>query len=209
MDDAKLFSKRNVLKFSFESALIVGSIFFALFLDEYRGQLEQDRLRDRALATVSNEIKRNLELVEEGIPNHQSILEKLDKALRDESYKVQLLTNNISLSLSNLIMPDGVSSSGWVDDSAWLALRFSSAFSNLDFDTVLVLSKVYNSQESGIEGTLEDVLTLLSSRELLEKENIDITLTLLRNIFHELVAQEEDILLRYKNALSEIEAITL
>jgi hypothetical protein len=209
MDDAKLFSKRNVLKFAFESALIVGSILFALFLDEYRGQLEQDRLRDRALATVSNEIKRNLELVEEGIPNHQSILEKLDKALRDESYKVQLLTNNISLSLSNLIMPDGVSSSGWVDDSAWLALRFSSAFSNLDFDTVLVLSKVYNSQESGIEGTLEDVLTLLSSRELLEKENIDITLTLLRNIFHELVAQEEDILLRYKNALSEIEAITL
>ena len=209
MDDAKLFSKRNVLKFTFESALIVGSILFALFLDEYRGQLEQDRLRDRALATVSNEIKRNLELVEEGIPNHQSILEKLDKALRDESYKVQLLTNNISLSLSNLIMPDGVSSSGWVDDSAWLALRFSSAFSNLDFDTVLVLSKVYNSQESGIEGTLEDVLTLLSSRELLEKENIDITLTLLRNIFHELVAQEEYILLRYKNALSEIEAITL
>ena len=158
---------------------------------------------------MSNEIKRNLELVEEGIPNHQSILEKLDKALRDESYKVQLLTNNISLGLSNLVMPDGVSSSGWVDDSAWLALRFSSAFSNLDFDTVLVLSKVYNSQESGIEGTLEDVLTLLSSRELLEKENIDITLTLLRNIFHELVAQEEYILLRYKNALSEIEAITL
>ena len=35
MDDAKLFSKHNILKFAFESALVVGSIIFALFLDEY------------------------------------------------------------------------------------------------------------------------------------------------------------------------------
>ncbi len=91
-----------------------------------------------------------------------------------------------------------------INDSAWQALKSSNAFSNIDFDTMLSLSKVYNLQATGVESVLKVILETLASREALRKKDLEVTLLLLRNGFNELVLQEIFLIKNYEATLIEI-----
>ncbi len=201
MESPKFLTKQNVLKLSFESGLIVLSVLLALFLNEYRSQLKDDRLTEQALMKVANELKTNTETVKGWLPHHKEILNNLQDALENDSIKTSLL-NKSEVSFRSL-MPRGIFER-LINDSAWQALKSSNAFSNIDFDTMLSLSKVYNLQATGVESVLKVILETLASREALRKKDLEVTLLLLRNGFNELVLQEIFLIKNYEATLIEI-----
>ena len=201
MESPKFLTKQNVLKLSFESGLIVLSVLLALFLNEYRSQLKDDRLTEQALMKVANELKTNTETVKGWLPHHKEILNNLQDALENDSIKTSLLNKSV-VSFRSL-MPRGIFER-LINDSAWRALKSSNAFSNIDFDTMLSLSKVYNLQATGVESVLKVILETLASREALRKKDLEVTLLLLRNGFNELVLQEIFLIKNYEATLIEI-----
>ena len=201
MESPKFLTKQNVLKLSFESGLIVLSVLLALFLNEYRSQLKDDRLTEQALMKVANELKTKTETVKGWLPHHKEILNNLQDALENDSIKTSLL-NKSEVSFRSL-MPRGIFER-LINDSAWQALKSSNAFSNIDFDTMLSLSKVYNLQATGVESVLKVILETLASREALRKKDLEVTLLLLRNGFNELVLQEVFLTKNYEATLIEI-----
>ena len=201
MESEQFFTKQNVLKLVFESALIIFSVLLALFLNEYRGQLKDNEQKSLALQMVEAELKFNLETINEWRSYHDEVLKNLNHALQSKPLKSSLFTENGLI--EEALMPKGVVQR-LLDDGAWQTLKASSVASKIDFNTIFTLSKLYKAQAKGVELTLNNILTIISSRDALEKKNQRNTLLLLRNNVKEIVAQEVFLTVMYKQALSEI-----
>ena len=201
MKPTQLLSRQTVLKLVFESALIVFSVLLALFLNEYRGQLKENQQKELAMQMVTIELRANLETFKEWRPYHKEVLKNLNEALKSDSSKNTLYTENGLLRWS--LMPSGVVHK-LVDNASWQTLKASSVSSTIDFNTMFTLSKLYKLQAHGVESTLNNILTIISSRESLEKKNQRSTIMLLRNAFDQLVSQETFIISKYEQAFIEI-----
>ncbi|HQV32645.1 MAG TPA: hypothetical protein PKV71_12250 [Calditrichia bacterium] len=183
----QLFSKRDLIKLGVESLLIVFSVLLALFLNEYRSDVHLERLEKRALEKIRAELKENLATVEEWIPYHREILTNIEAVLKSDSLRAANFPPG-ELSYWRLMRKGIVQR--LVDNSAWEALKGSEVFSNLDFETSLLLSKTYKLQNLGVEVTLKRILDMLSTREARDRSQLTSTLALLRIAFQELVSQE-------------------
>ena len=91
-----------------------------------------------------------------------------------------------------------------IDDAAWNSLLISNVISNLDFETMFKLSKVYKLQSLGVESTIQKIVEILSSRESIDKNKLKGTLILLKRAFNELASQEDYLIRNYEIVLSEI-----
>lgn len=74
----------KLVKVAFESSLIVFSVLLALFLNEYREQLKEERERDRAMQLIMVELKSNLTVLKQWIPYHQQVVKNLDELLENQ-----------------------------------------------------------------------------------------------------------------------------
>ncbi len=202
MKSTKFLTKQNILKLVFESALIIFSVLFALFLNEYIGQLKETRQKELAIQMVKIELKSNLNTLKEWRPYHEKVLKNLNEALSSRSIKSELYTENGVLTWS--LMPNGVVQR-LIDNASWQTLKSSTVSSLIDFNTMFTLSKLYKHQAQGVDSTLNHILTILSARESLEKKNQRSTIILLRNAFNEMVSQEVFLIKKYQQALIEIE----
>ena len=196
-------TKQNIAKLIIESLLIVFSVLLALFLNEYLNTRKAQKVKENALARVVSELEANQATVKEWAPYHNEVLGNIKKALRNDSIKNTLKTPQ-GVEFWNL-MPNGVVQQ-LIDDAAWQALKSSSAFSDLSFDTVLSLSKVYKLEKVGVESTIKSILEIINARESLHEENLEDTLVLLGKGFNELVAQELFLLDQYEKTLNELDA---
>ena len=196
-------TKQNIAKLVIESLLIVFSVLLALFLNEYLNTRKAQKVKENALARVVSELEANQATVKEWAPYHNEVLGNIKKALRNDSIKNTLKTPQ-GVEFWNL-MPNGVVQQ-LIDDAAWQALKSSSAFSDLSFDTVLSLSKVYKLEKVGVESTIKSILEIINARESLHEENLQDTLVLLGKGFNELVAQELFLLDQYEKTLNELDA---
>ncbi len=201
MKSSKYITKQNLVKFLFESVLIVFSVLFALFLNEYRGNLKENELKQQALEKVYNEIETNLKTVNEWLPYHEKVFNNLQRAFESDSIK-SALRKKKEISFWDL-MPAGVTQSV-INNAAWQAFKSSNVFSNVDFDTLLSLSKVYNIQKTGVETTIQSISETLMSRITFKKEELEISLLVLKNHFGELTAQERLLIKTYESCLKNL-----
>lgn len=194
--------RRKLPELIIDSGLILFSVLLALFLNEYRSQRNEDRLKAEAMFKVQNEIRSNLEITEEWFEYHREVLSNLQNALGDETVRSTVFTED-GVRFWGL-MPRGVVQR-LIDDAAWQALKSSSTFSNLDFETMMNLSKIYKLQEEGVESTIRVILNILSSREALDQDQVTNTLILLHNAFGELVSQEDFLIRQFRSTLKELD----
>lgn len=198
-----LISKQNLAKLLFESGMIVFSVFLALFINEYRKDIQTEHYKDQALAKIKVELTQNLRTLEGYQVHHEQVLKKLE-ALGNEGLASHLPagSNVIELIMSET-MSDGLIQE-ILDDTAWQAFRTSSAYAEVEFERVMRLSKVYSTQARGVEASLQTVIDTLYARESLQPENSVVTLQLLTNSMRELLAQEIYLIALYQKTLSEI-----
>ncbi len=194
--------KRNAIKVVFESLLIIFSVLLALFLNEYREELEQNQKKERALQMITVELKSNLEALNEWLPYHKEVLKNLEAPL-DEHHDFSF---NEQYALMVSLMPKGVIQK-LLDNSSLDAIKQSDVYSTINIDIIFSLSKLYKTQSLGVESTLKNILMILSSRESIREGNLTETIFLLRNAFNELVAQEVYLIEAYKKLIKDIEIL--
>ncbi|PHS13153.1 MAG: hypothetical protein COA86_17515 [Kangiella sp.] len=194
-------TKQNVLKLVFESVLIIFSVLLALLLNEYRGQLKENKQKKLAMQMVKIELRANLETINEWRPYHEEVLTNLNEALKSDFSKNILFTENGERIGS--LMPNGVVQQ-LIDNASWKTLKTSNISSTIDLNTMFTLSKLYKLQAQGVESTLNNILMIIKSRESLNKKNQRSTIMLLRNNFKEMVSQEVFLIHKYEQALIEI-----
>ncbi len=202
MKQNKFFTRQKLFKLLFESFLIVFSVLFALFLNEYSHSVQENKLKNIAVKNVEKELQNNLRIVKLWLPYHKKVLNNLQLEI---SHKTQKLENN-SDKLINLgaLMPAGLIQS-LIDDTSWETLKSSPVISTLDYTTLLTLSKIYDFQNMGVQKTINTILKELTSREILRKELAEESLVLLYNDFSELIAQEVALIQSYEQVLKNLE----
>lgn len=198
-----LITKQNLAKLLFESGMIVFSVFLALFINEYRKDIQTEHYKNKALAKIKVELTQNLRTLEGYQAHHAQVLQKLESLGGDDlTRRLQEKSNVVELIMSET-MSDGLIQE-ILDDTAWQAFRSSSAYAEVEFERVMRLSKVYTTQARGVEASLQTVIDILYARESLQPENSIVTLQLLTNAMRELLAQEIYLIALYQKTLSEI-----
>ncbi len=203
MNQEKIVTKRSVLKLAFESVLIVFSVLLALFLNEYRGQIKEERQKEIAMQMVEIELEANLKTLRKWLPYHNKIRQDLDDKLQGQAQGITLFNHNGELAKG--LMPNGIVQS-LLSDTSWHTLKSSSASSLVDLRTMFTLSELYKLQAIGVESTLNNILQVIASREALEKEDQRTTLILLRNGFREIAGQESFLIHKYEQALKQVKS---
>ena len=195
-----LITKESLIRLGFESGLIVFSVMLALFLDQYRVTLKNNAEIEQALSNVRQEIISNIAVLEKWHRNHKQIVENINNVMALEKIPIEDFIDNEEVHFFS-VFPDGVVQE-LLEDSAWMAFKSSEVFSNLDFETMMSLSKTYKLQQLGVQQTLQTILMQVSSREFIDPTLIRDNLVLLRRYFTEIKSQEEYLILVINKCLN-------
>ena len=202
-----VFSKRSLLKLAFESSLIIFSVMLALVLDEYRVNLKQEAATQKALSNVQQEMISNLEVLQKWQTYHSEVYEKIDEVLNAERIPLSDFTQKNGEIHYYSVIPDAIFQN-WLEDSSWEVFKSSNAYTNLEFETVVVLSRIYKLQDSGVQASLKSLLTNFTQSDFFEEEKLRHNLTILRRYFREIVSQEAFLIMEYQKALNYLEEQT-
>jgi hypothetical protein len=122
-----------------ESALIVFSILLALAVNQWADSRKQHALADHALNAIRDEVTGNADQVRDRLPYHRSLEAELRRA--DSLGNVHRYADFVrgAPDWSGFKNPD-------LDGTAWQSALTLGAVSNMGFDTVRALSRLYSLQ---------------------------------------------------------------
>lgn len=196
--------QRNLSGLLVESALIVFSVLFALFIDAAAEQATTDRQKRVALERIYNELVTNHKLVTDVIDRHRLVLRNLDHALgnkgdtlwrrlmQKEYLDFQLLSGGKSL------YPR------FPSRTSWEAALSTGIISEFDYGVVEALTGVYSSQETIGQMTLQKIIDDLFDVEAPDR---GLKLLKLKLEFEELISQERTLLERIEDSRKRLEKL--
>ncbi|MGB3180756.1 MAG: hypothetical protein WBB45_05165 [Cyclobacteriaceae bacterium] len=152
------------------------------------------------MTNISGEIKSNQSLVEDLIPYHKSVLENIQVAALKDSLSTTFLINGYFE--LNLIAPRGVKQ-GDFQNIAWLIAKEERISNRISFEESRQLFSVYE-QQLRVLKTIDRIIEFLSSREVHREELIEESVIVLALEWNEMIAQEEELLYRYTEALKKL-----
>lgn len=193
--------KREINKLLLESALIVFSVLFALFINRLAENYKVQQQKRVALERIHNELTMNLSILEMVVKQHQKIFTNLSQVInhKNDTLRTQLLQKAYVdfelLSEGGSLYPRLPSS------TSWDAARSTGIVSEFEYESVELLTDVYSSREFIISITLQKI-----TDELFEVEHSDMEKKLieLQLLFTELIVQEETMIERLKEALRKV-----
>ena len=137
-----------------EAVLVVLGVVLALAANEWRESARDHAAAMRALASIKEEIETNMEAVSQSRNYH--------------SEKIQILREQQSdAALNPQDFPKGFIFPARVSRSAWSSASETGAFSHLQFEHVLEISRIYDQQKAYEQQIAADAEILY--RELFEK----------------------------------------
>lgn len=192
-------------KYLGEGFLIVFSVLFALFINKTFEDYKTKQRKDIALESIKKEILRNQAIVINWREKHlaisnriSDIIENKDGVVRHEMehqdyFNLSVLTNNKSF-IDSL-----------VTNTAWESAKTTGIISEFDYETIQVLTQVYDLQKIITERSIMTIMDYLYEAESLNMENLDQTLKLFQLRFWDLTGQEKSMLYLYQKAIDELE----
>ena len=194
--------QRNLYGLLVESALIVFSVLFALFIGRAAENAKTERQKRVALERIHNELVTNHALVTDVMARHRVMLATLNRVvsnkddtlrrliMQKEYLDFQLLTGGKSLYPR---LPARTS---------WEAALFTGTITEFDCGVLEALTGVYSSQETISQQTLQRILDDLYDIEAPNRER-----KLLKLEFEELIAQEQTLLERIEESRKKLEKL--
>lgn len=194
-----IFQRIGWQKLLFESFLIIFSILFALFINEWRKNQELGAQRQKALQMVIGELEHNLEELEYVIPYHRQSAIRLDSVSQDAGQMQQPLFGVTRGVLERGILP------AELQTTAWNTAQLSGAVSLFDEQTIYALAGVYELQSHGVENTWKEIAEFYLSTDNFDSALTQRRITMLVLYFQELASQEEFLLRRTKEAIAALQ----
>ncbi len=175
-----------------ESALIVFSVLFALFINRYAESQKTEQQKRIALERIVQEMKSNREHIAKALEIHKIALRNLQQAASDENDSLRIYMAEYKYFLDQRVfhhLLDGKISVYPVFpvNTSWQAALATGIVSEFNYQIVEILTDVYSTQEYFMEETFKAITEIISFP--IENENQTIN-TLLFPI-NELVQQEQ------------------
>lgn len=180
--------------------MIVLSVLLALFINEWKSNRNDLRNTNIMMTNISAEIKSNQILVEELLPYHKSVLENIQAAALNDSLFATFLRNGYFE--LNSIAPRGVKQ-GDFQNIAWLIAKEERISNRITFEESQLLFSVYEQQIKVLK-TIDRIIEFLSSREVHREKLLEESVIVLALEWNEMIAQEEELLFRYTQALKKL-----
>ena len=194
-------------RYLYEGALIVLSVLLALFLNELRNTWQESRRTEEIIENLRNEITKNKETVEVHYRYLTLVLNNIDSALVNEDYQSELVATAENYFNIQAVAPEGVFNAGFIDEIAWIIAQENNIYAKVDFETISLLSEIYE-QQAMIKQGYEMVGEIMASREALDSTRVRETLTMIKyNAYKGYSYDRMPGLLRsYDEALKKLEA---
>lgn len=194
---------QSLKKYFFEGILIVFSVLFALFIDNYAQRLKVEKQKNLAIERLKLELAQNQKIAKGWLVHHGKILErirnlmKLSKdSLRKEFSKDNHLTFEL-LTDSKAFHNDLLSS------TAWETAKSTAIIEEFDFEQIESLTWMYEFQNIVIK-SLNGIVNTYFERDSHELERLDSTLKQFLIRFTDLTKQEQFLLDIYEKTSQKL-----
>lgn len=181
----------NFRKIFIEALSIAFAVFLALLARQWGENRNHQKLADKALVNISEELIENKDVMLDLIPYHQKKIRELDSIIviikNDSTYQDTLEQLKITL----------------ISSTAWEMAKITNAIYYMDFEEVNNLAKVYNLQ-SYYESIVKQYI-LKSSSEYQDDNSIE-TLKSKRLFLKSTLPLEESLKSYYNMMLDDIES---
>lgn len=193
--------KYNAIKENItQVVLIVFSVVLGLYLSERIEERKTKRESENLLARVKSEVNNNIKLVEDWALYHQEIHKNLDSLSQDDEFIEEFIKDEAIF--FEKLMTRGTFMGRQPASDAWDIAKAHPLIVNMDYDKILILSKIYNQQKSTFTPMLK-MFDILNSTNVNIKKDAKSNLESISKNMHELVAREKQ-LMYYYNKSKEI-----
>lgn len=180
--------------------LIVFSVVLGLYLNERIEERNNKNESDNLLALIKSEVNDNIKLMEELTPYHKEMHENVERLCKDEVFISNFIKDKSIL--FNTLFTKGSFLHRFPANDAWDIAKSHPLIANIDYDKLLILSKIYNQQKLTFE-PMDEMFEIHNSKDMNIKKNAKSNLKNISNSLHELVSREL-LLLHYYNEAEEI-----
>lgn len=192
--------KNNIKANIIQVVLIVFSVVLGLYLNERIEERKNRHESDNLLALIKSEVNDNVKLMGELTSYHQKMHEDLDSLCKSEIF-VEEFVNDKSI-LFNRLFTRGTFLHRFPANDAWDIAKSHPLIANIDYDKLLILSKIYNQQNATFE-PMHEMFEIHSSKDLNIKTEAKSNLEIIASKIKELVAREL-LLMHYYEEAEEI-----
>ncbi|NQZ78302.1 MAG: hypothetical protein HRT61_19675 [Ekhidna sp.] len=185
-----------------ESAMIIFSVFSALFINEWNKGKNEAEKTVLIMQNVKSEIETNKKMLEEAISYHEEVMARLIQSSEDGTAEKQTLEDNF-FNVLREIAPRGFYL-GQLQNIAWTVAKEDKITNRISLEESQILFGVYKQQEL-VEKSIWALLDFLSSREMHKKELVDENLIILQMLMNEMLGREKVLEAKCTNALDMIQ----
>ena len=193
--------ERKYGKIILESVMIIFSVLFALFINEWRSVVKENNRTEIILENIEAELLENQAIAKEFLEYHKTVRAKISEVYDKDSLEVYFYPEANFEFLK--VAPYGVIQKEF-KDIGWEVGKQERLATRIEFEKSVALFEAYTQQLIVYE-TINRIINLLSSREIQRKELLEESVILLGTEFQELIGQEGVLLRLYKKALATLE----
>ena len=177
--------------------MIVFSVVLGLYLSE---RIEERKKRQEAevlLSKIKSEVKDNIRLLEEWLPYHQEMHESLDSLSKDAVFIEDFIKNKYVF--FKKVITRGTFMGRSPANDAWDIAKAHPLIVNIDYDKLLILSRIHTQQALTYEPIYE-LFELFNSKDINVEKEAESNLALILDRLHDFVAREEQLMYYYRES---------
>ena len=196
--------QRNLYGLLVESALIVFSVLFALFIGRAAENAKTERQKRVALERIHNELVTNHALVTDVMARHRVMLATLNRVVSNKDDTLRRLIMQKEYLDFQLLTGGKSIYPRFPARTSWEAALSTGIMTEFDYGVIEALTDVYSSQETISQMTLQKIIDDLYDVEAPDRGRKLIKLKL---EFEELISQEWTLLERIENSRKKLEKL--
>ncbi|WP_276368464.1 hypothetical protein [Chryseolinea sp. H1M3-3] len=188
----------------FEAFLIVFSVLFALSIENYVERLKIKNQKTIAIQRIKLEVERNSRILVEWIPKHQKVYDLLNSLATGKNDTLRNALAQDKYFNFGILTDEKQIINDMLSNTAWDTAKSTGIITEFDFELVEELTKVYSHQDLMMNGTLQNILTILMNQQTYDTQRLDENVKQLELNFRELTGQERVLAKLYEASLMKL-----
>ncbi len=187
-------TKNPILKYFGQIILIVFSVVLGLYLSERIEDKKNERNAQELFSKINSELITNKKLLDNWVPYHKKILNRIDSLSNDKNFIEKFINDKSTIYKA---FSRGTIMSDFPSSDAWDIAKAHPLIVNMDYDKLLILSKIYNQQKNTYE-SVPELVDLMLSTEFNSKEQVNKNLQLFQDRLNEIYVRELQLIEYYE-----------
>ncbi len=188
--------KKSITQYFLQVFLIVFSVVLGLFLSDRIEEKKDEKDALKLLSKIKSELNENKKLLDYWVPYHGKIVNRLDSLSNDEQFIKSFINDKSAIYEA---FSRGTIMSDMPSNDAWDIAKSHPLIVNIEYDTLLSLSKIFNQQKFTYE-SIPKLIDLMVSTEFNAKERARLNLQLFKDKLEEIYGREKQLVNYYNEA---------